>query len=420
MANRFGILDWFGARLVLVAAVLCMAASAQESQVEWPMEELRKVPKVYDAQEYKTNAVEVAFLEGLPWHGKATRMFCYYGVPKHASGAKVPGVVLVHGGYGSAFYRWVKFWNDRGYAAVSMDTCGFISGNTVGEEQFGHIRHACGGPCGWGGFDQLSEKISDQWMYHAVADAIIANSFLRSLPGVDQNRIGITGVSWGGVIACIAAAKDDRFCFAAPVYGCGGFLRNSPMWREEVAKMGAEGVAKWERLWDPTLFLPDLKVSVLWLAGTNDRAFSIPALMKSFGSVKGEKHLSLKVRLPHGHWPVSEEAPEVTAFADSLCKGGRRLTNLAPVEFCRASRHASCEVSADAMPKEVCLVYTDGTDDSWEKREWKINAAKLDAQGKRIEAEVPASATAFFFNVVDSEGRVSSSVVLGQQLDGCK
>ena len=66
MANRFGILDWFGARLVLVAAMLCMAASAQESQVEWPMEELRKVPKVYDAQEYKTNAVEVAFLEGLP------------------------------------------------------------------------------------------------------------------------------------------------------------------------------------------------------------------------------------------------------------------------------------------------------------------------------------------------------------------
>ena len=73
--------------LVLIVAMLCMAAhcgdnpsvlarrgtvgtiaaSAQESQVKWPMEELRKAPKVYDALEYKTNGVEVASAPYFRW-----------------------------------------------------------------------------------------------------------------------------------------------------------------------------------------------------------------------------------------------------------------------------------------------------------------------------------------------------------------
>ena len=120
-------------------------------RVEWPLDTLFKTPKAHPADAYRTNGVEVAFLEGLPCRGKPTRVFCYYGVPKHKPGEKVPGMVLVHGGAGSAFYRWVKFWNDRGYAAISMDTCGCVSGNVKGDEQRGHFRHPDGGPAGWAG-----------------------------------------------------------------------------------------------------------------------------------------------------------------------------------------------------------------------------------------------------------------------------
>lgn len=32
-------------------------------------------------------------------------------------------MVLVHGGEGTAFAKWVRLWNERGYAAIAMDTC---------------------------------------------------------------------------------------------------------------------------------------------------------------------------------------------------------------------------------------------------------------------------------------------------------
>ena len=67
----------------------------------------------------------------------------------------------------------------------------------------------------------MGDADEDQWVYHAVASVVRANSFMRSLPDVDPERIGVTGVSWGGFLTCIAASIDDRFRFAAPVYGCG-------------------------------------------------------------------------------------------------------------------------------------------------------------------------------------------------------
>ena len=157
------------------------------------------------------------FYDGSPWHGKPTRVFAYYGLPKIAPGAKVPGMVLVHGGGGTAFDVWVRLWNSRGYAAIAMDTCGCVPIGSYGKWQ----RHDAGGPPGWGGFNQVDEPAEDQWTYHAIADVVLAHSFWRSLPQVDPERIGVTGISWGGYLTCIVSGVDSRFRFAVPVYGCG-------------------------------------------------------------------------------------------------------------------------------------------------------------------------------------------------------
>src|SRR4051794_3110111 len=46
------------------------------------------------------------FFDGLPYRGKPTRVFAWYGVPARRAG-KVPAIVLVHGGGGTAFREWV-------------------------------------------------------------------------------------------------------------------------------------------------------------------------------------------------------------------------------------------------------------------------------------------------------------------------
>ncbi len=72
------------------------------------------------------------------------------------------------------------------------------------------------GPSRSGIYGDSAEPLSDQWMYHAVADCILANSLLRALPGVDPDRVGLMGFSWGGVITSTVIEreiKEERLIF---------------------------------------------------------------------------------------------------------------------------------------------------------------------------------------------------------------
>lgn len=144
--------------------------------------------------------------------GKDTKIFAYIGIPEHEPGEKVPGIVLVHGGGGHAFPGWVRMWNDRGYAAVAMDNTGYFPSEN------GWVRRGDSIPDN-DGVTTSSGEADEMWMYHAVISAALCGSILRSLPDVDAERVGITGISWGGVITSILIGYDPRFAFAVPVYG---------------------------------------------------------------------------------------------------------------------------------------------------------------------------------------------------------
>jgi cephalosporin-C deacetylase-like acetyl esterase len=90
------------------------------------MDFLSEPPRVDADPEHSMEGVEAVFFEGVPWKGKPTRIFAYYGIPTTQPSEQVPAMVLVHGGGGSAFITWVKLWVSRGYAAIAMDTCGCI------------------------------------------------------------------------------------------------------------------------------------------------------------------------------------------------------------------------------------------------------------------------------------------------------
>ena len=170
-----------GVKMLFATVLAATLQAVAGADMPWDRAALDRTPQVFEAPEFATNGVKAVFYEGEPFQGKPTRVFAYYGFPTNAApGSKVPGIVLVHGGGGSAFVRWVKLWSSRGYAAISMDTCGAVSGNAYGDEQKGHVRHAWAGPAGWGGFDKTDDPVKDQWTYHAVAAVVRAHSLLRS------------------------------------------------------------------------------------------------------------------------------------------------------------------------------------------------------------------------------------------------
>jgi dipeptidyl aminopeptidase/acylaminoacyl peptidase len=221
----------------------------------WDLAALAKTPQTFPAPEFSAPQVEALFIEGQPYQGKPTRVFAWVGIPDVPAGTRVPGMVLVHGGGGTAFESWVRRWTAQGYAAIAIDTCGALPRKEIKDGKPGKAweRHAFSGPPGWGGYQQIDEPFHDQWTYHAVAAAIRAHSYLLSLPSVDPERTGLTGISWGGYLTCLIAPNDPRFKCAIPVYGCG--FTNEHSFAKNVNGLGPERAARWMTWWDPSSYL---------------------------------------------------------------------------------------------------------------------------------------------------------------------
>ncbi|MBI5818604.1 MAG: acetylxylan esterase [Verrucomicrobia bacterium] len=386
----------------LFTVATAVAATTEKSAAPpWNLRQLSKALQTHPAPGFETNGVRAVFFDGLPWQGRPTRVFAFIGVPEHKRGEKVPGMVLVHGGGGTAFANWVKRWNDRGYAAIAMDTCGAVPRGSYGKWQ----RHDAGGPPGWGGFNQINEPIQDQWTYHAVADAVLAHSLLRSMPDVDNTRIGLTGISWGGYLTCIIAGVDDRFRFATPVYGC-GFLGDNSAWLKNFEQMGKETAAKWLKLWDPSRYLPRAKMPMLWVTGTNDFAYPFDSLQKSYRLPPGKRTLCIRVRMPHGHGPAGEGPEEIRALADSILKKGKPLARIT-AQGCKGDETwATFESKTKIAKAELNFTKDTGV---WQKRLWETTPASLDPARRRVTAAVPAGATVFYLNLFDEQGLVVST-----------
>lgn len=382
--------------------LLCLAPVFAGAQPVWDMAKLGVAPKTYPAEAFKSASPEIRplFYEGLPYHGKPTRVFAWLGMPKVAPGTKVPGIVLVHGGGGTAFQTWVKLWTARGYAAISMDNCGALPEPQTKPRP----RHEFSGPPGWGGFDQIKEAPEDQWTYHAVADALLAHSLLRAQPGVDTSRIGLTGISWGGFLTCTIAGVDDRFCFAVPVYGCGFYLETH--FGDNVRATAPDKGERWMHLWDPSHYLPQCKVPTLWVTGSNDFAYWFPPLQKTYRLVpEDHRTLAIRLRMPHGHGPAGEGPKEIAVFADSIVKGGDPLAKVISQQVKDSTLSVSF-ASKHPIVKAELNVTADNTS-PWPKREWKALPATVN--GTTVSATLPPDTKVYYMNLFDDRDCVVSS-----------
>jgi dienelactone hydrolase len=371
------------------------------NQIPWNMDELSKTPSIYPAPGFEEPGVKAFFYDGLPWKGNPTRNFAWYGVPDHKPGEKLPAMVLVHGGGGTAFAEWVRLWTSRGYAAIAMDNCGSVPGG----EHANRPRHPFGGPPGWGGFDQLDQPITDQWSYHAVADVILANTLLRSFPEIDSDRIGITGISWGGYLTCITAGVDPRFKFAVPVYGC-GFLGENSTWLPAFQEMGPEKSHKWLSRWDPPVYLKDADMPMLWVTGTNDFAYYMNSLQKTYRLPKGKVSLCIRIRMPHGHGGAGENPEEIHAFANSFLKSGPPLATVSKISLQNTQARATFTVQTPITQGELVFTKDKGL---WPDRFWQSIPADIDSKSQTVSASLPDGTTVFYFNLTDTRNLIVST-----------
>ena len=284
-------------------------------EVRFP-DQLWRTPVFERASQFdkQDQGVDAYFLQSVDYNGAPTYVFAFVGIPAKATKDNpVPGVVLVHGGGGTAFYDWVKMWNDKGFAAIAIDTEGRIPTASAGlssnsSASFESIKHH--GPENTNYRDH-EKPANEQFLYHAIAGTIVANSFLSSFEQVDSSKIGLTGISWGGVIATNAAAYDDRFAFAAPVYGA-------------VAMTGTEGIfgtlyntyPRCSFLWDNVEMLRNCRTPILFVNWDGDPFFKVDATEKCATTAMNARMILIP-ELQHGH-KQGANIQEIFTFAENV------------------------------------------------------------------------------------------------------
>ena len=346
----------------------------------WDVNALEQPPAVRWGRQ--DGIVREVYYAGMPYRGRPTRVFAYYARPKEGVGP-FPAMLLVHGGGGQAFREWAELWANRGYVALAMDTAG------QGPEK---KRLPDGGPDQHGitkfrNFDVTTVK--DMWTFHAVAAVLRGHSLLAAQREVSADRIGISGISWGGYLASIVTGIDRRLKVSVPVYGC-GFLYEDGRWLKDFAEMDAAQRELWVSYFDPSRYLAGVRCPILFVNGTNDFAYPLSSYKKSYDMVPGRIDLSVQVQLPHGHregWSPRE----IGLFVDSVLLGTPGLPMMERLVMDRDAGLVSARFRAAVPVTRGHLHFTRSTGD-WKERSWETTDAKVDYSDDNgvVRAQIPS------------------------------
>lgn len=359
-------------------------------------------PLVTEFTEYREGhrLVQLAevYFPAAPYRGRSTRAFGYCAWPKNSARereVRCPAMLLLHGGGGGADARWARWWARRGYVALAVD----LAGQGPGRQRLPN-----GGPAFSSDTFLLTYGLENTWMYHAVATSLAGVSALSSLPTVDPERIGVTGISWGGYFCATVMSIDARVRLGIPMYGCG--------FNSRVAN-GADPTFEDGRLqreaFDPSNFLHQCRKPVLWITTTHDNSTPLNELQRSLHATAGPSTLCLTVNPGHTDPRAigSGQRPEAEYFVDHLFLSGEPLVSLGPPQLDGRTLRAS--VGPGTPATRAALHYTAELDKPWHEREWRSEHAACDDDA--IYADLPSDSPRLvaFFNACDErEATVAS------------
>ena len=245
-----------------------------------------------------------------------------------------------------------------------------------------------------------------------MAAVIRGVSLLQSLPDVDPEKIGVTGISWGGYLTCIVMGLDDRLKVAVPVYGC-GFLDQNSVWLPTFQKLPPPWRKEWVKNFDPSQYAGRAKMPVLFVNGTNDFAYPLDSYQKTYRLVKN-RTLCVTVNMPHGH-PQGWAPVEIGLFVDSHLKAKKPLPKLDGVSNPRTEEDKTTAVlglESGQGVKVVQMHWTTDTEGPWQKRKWQTR--KCDGVFKEnwdhYMAEIPKERPlVWFMTATDDRGATVST-----------
>ena len=332
---------------------------------------------------------------GLPYEGRENTVFAYIGFPASAApDSPVPGMVLVHGGGGHAYAEWVRYWTDRGFAAISFDGYGqtYTGADNTYEASLDYWKPdpAAHYPCD--AFASVGKPFAEQGFTYYAADVLLANSVLLADNRVNGAQIGLTGISWGGIAAATAVCYDGRFAFAAPVYGS-GFMDSTAT--ERGAYFRNSDIA---RVWDARFLLGEVNVPVRFFNSNCDPFFDALATTASAAAAPCGS-LTLLHGFTHGQ-NEGAAIPELLRFAEEQTGRGKRNISIDRISETAEGAELRFSLPDDVQTAEACVYYKTEDlvyNDEYLLEAWKRAEGKAENGAARV--RIPAEARLFYFCV---------------------
>ena len=371
-----------------------------------------------EIEEFKPTLEEYSYIkaityDGFEYQGKKTKVFAYIGFPEGASvDAKVPAIVLIHGGGGHPYLEWVKKWNDAGYAAIAMETTGCFPTEVnacVSEATNSLYVYELTEPFAEEGYVLAPQRsyptkyteVEDQWAYHGLSQVIFAHNILRQDERVDVDRIGITGISWGGTMTAQVIGYDTRFAFAIPIYGT-AYLGDSVKTFDKFADPYVSA------LWAAENNLDNAKMPILWLVSNTDQYFGVPSASKSYEHSLGlnEKNsLAMLQGWSHSHI-YGYDKPNSVAFADWAVNGG---TGFITFETQPQGREVNCKVNIPEGVSNVAarVMYVTeplsyNSENGSPEQEWHISAraVTVNVETGEVTGVIPEDVAGYYIQMI--------------------
>lgn len=389
---------WVGVLLCLVAAA---AEHEKRSSGPWNIDTLTRPPKSVWTFDEAANVYKV-YYDGVPYRGHETRVFGYCAIPS-AGTPPFPALVLVHGATQHAYADWAVHWAERGYLALAIDL--------TGEDAAGAM--ADGGPPYYTGalFEPFDDQtLTDTWIFHAVSATVRGVSLLWNRPDVDPARIGVHGISMGGVITSTVAGIDERISLAVPVYGTGYLFDDNTILTAPLLEQTCEQRQRWCRTFDPSLYLPQVTAPMLFVGGATDAFFSPPSVLRSLKTIPAPVTVSLRSTMDHGSvWRMPWYEQEILRFIDARFLGSPALPRIEA--SMRNGDEVSSRYTSQVPIQQADLLYTMDLG-PWKDRKWQSLPAVLGPAS--VTANLPAARPLAYYLALTEQGGVfvSAPIVL--------
>lgn len=367
-------------RLVLLMSLAavhaaCLADGFREDPAKyWNFAELAEKPdwraNPYPESDYP--GLQAMLIKGKGPDGSEAEFFAYYGRPEGpVPTGGFPGVLLVHGGGGTAFPNYTRKWIARGFAVMAIDWYNqrpVFPDRTVAPAETTVVRKALPG----GKRNVIAVN---------VANMTIAHSLFRTMPAVDAGRIVFVGLSWGSWYGAITAALDPRYAGVVQIY-CGTVTRTD--------KSMING-----------RFLHAAKRPMWWFVSTNDRNITPESAADAWVECPAVAGKTIVNDLPHSH--VGFEFGGCLRMAEHFAGVAPSLPVLS--EATVAEGWVSARILKQGKGVDHAkIAWTESSDPvSW-KRKWRYAPAEI--KDGVVKAAVPTGATMVYLAAYEKdEGR---------------